>query len=61
MREAALDTGQIQAKRIRDSGLKNQKAFLKVVTRPHYQTQQLSMTENNFLFLIRQKKQILKK
>ena len=33
----------------------------KVVTRPLYQTQKLSMTENDFLFLIRQKKQLLRK
>jgi len=37
------------------------KAFSKVVTRPYFQTHELSMTENNFLFLIRQMKQLLKK
>jgi len=37
------------------------KAFSKVETRPYYQTQNLSMTENDFLFLIQQKKLFLKK
>jgi len=37
------------------------KAFSTVVTRSYHQTQKLSMTENNFLFLIRQKMQFLKK
>ena len=45
-------------KTLRGSGLK---ASSKVVTRPYYQTQNLSMTENNFLFLIQQKKQFLRK
>ena len=39
----------------------NHKASLKVVTRPYYQTQELSMTEDIFIFLIRQKKQFLRK
>jgi hypothetical protein len=34
-------------------------AFSQVGTRPCCQDQGLSMTENNFLFLIRQKKQFL--
>jgi hypothetical protein len=37
------------------------KAFSKVVTRPCYQTQNLSMTESNFLFLLQQKKYFLRK
>jgi len=37
------------------------KAFSKVETKAYYQTQKLSMTENNFLFLIPQKMQFLKK
>jgi hypothetical protein len=37
------------------------KAFPKVVIRPYYQIQLLSMTVNNFLLLIRQKKQFLEK
>ena len=34
------------------------KAFSKLLTRTCYQPQTLSMTENDFLFLIRQKKQL---
>jgi hypothetical protein len=37
------------------------KAFSKVKDRPYYQTQALSMTENNFLLLIQQKKRFSKK
>jgi hypothetical protein len=37
------------------------KASSEVETKLYYQTQKLSMTENNLLFLIRQKKQFLKK
>jgi len=37
------------------------KALSKVVTKPYYQIQKPSMTENNFLFLIQQKKRFLKK
>jgi hypothetical protein len=33
------------------------KAFPKVNAKSYYQSQKLSMTESNFLFLIRQKKQ----
>jgi len=52
---SALDTGQIEANRIRYSGLDNQQSFFKSCDQAYYQTQKLSMTENNFLFLIRQK------
>jgi hypothetical protein len=37
------------------------KVILEVETGPCYQTQQLSMKENNFLFLIRQEKQFITK
>ena len=37
------------------------KAFSKAETRPCYQTYNLSMTENDFLFLTAQKKQFLNK
>jgi len=37
------------------------KAFSIVNSSPHYQTQELSVTENNSLFLIRQKKRFLEK
>jgi hypothetical protein len=58
---SALDTGQMEV-----SGSKGQvstisKHLSKAVARPYYQTQTLSMTENNFLFLIPQKKRFLKK
>jgi hypothetical protein len=36
-------------------------ASSKVVTKPYDQAQTISLTENNFLFLSRQKKQFLKK
>jgi len=38
------------------SGSKIIRAFSQVVTTPYYQAQRLSMTGNNFIFLIRQKK-----
>jgi len=37
------------------------KAFSKVETKSCYQTQTLSVTENDFLFLIRQKKRFFEK
>lgn len=58
---SALDTGQMELCGSKGQVSTISKPFPKVVTRSYYQTQKLSMTENDFLFLILQKKQFLEK
>jgi hypothetical protein len=61
-REGQGGSRSVEAAVGRDPGasLNNHQPFSKVESRPCYQVQTISMTESNFLFLIRQKKQFLK-